>query len=77
MKPRCPSCCQVDGAKSSLGKAQFWWTFTARLEAFTSSPWAAGRANRVVQQPSTMPHAREQCAGMARENRGIVPCRAH
>eukprot|EP00964_Phaeocystis_antarctica_P062316 scaffold37327_cov68-Phaeocystis_antarctica.AAC.2 len=37
MKPRCPSCCQVDDAKSSLGKPQFWWTLTARLEAFTSS----------------------------------------
>eukprot|EP00964_Phaeocystis_antarctica_P035568 scaffold20316_cov66-Phaeocystis_antarctica.AAC.9 len=32
-------------------------------------PWAAGPANRVVQQPSKIPHAREQCAGMARENR--------
>ena len=32
---------------------------------------------RVVQQPSTMPHAREQCAGMARPYREIVPCRAH
>ena len=37
MKPRCPSCCQVDDGKSSLGTAQFWWTLTARLEAFTSS----------------------------------------
>ena len=26
--------------------------------------------DRVVQQPSKIPHAREQCAGMARENRG-------
>ena len=32
-------------------------------------PCAAGPANRVVQQPSKMPHAQEQCAGMARENR--------
>eukprot|EP00964_Phaeocystis_antarctica_P065070 scaffold39202_cov55-Phaeocystis_antarctica.AAC.1 len=24
-----------------------------------------------------MAHAREQCAGIARQNRGIVPCRAH
>ena len=40
-------------------------------------PWAAGPANRVVQQPSKMPHAREQCAGMARPYRGIVPSRAH
>ena len=40
-------------------------------------PWAAEPANRVVQQPSTMPHAREQCAGMARPYRGLVPCRSH
>ena len=40
-------------------------------------PWAAGPANRVVQQPSKMPHAREQCASMARPYRGIVPSRAH
>eukprot|EP00964_Phaeocystis_antarctica_P046166 scaffold26637_cov57-Phaeocystis_antarctica.AAC.1 len=37
MKPRCPSCCQVEDGKSSLRKAQSWWTLTARLEAFTSS----------------------------------------
>eukprot|EP00964_Phaeocystis_antarctica_P073697 scaffold45237_cov54-Phaeocystis_antarctica.AAC.1 len=37
MKPRCPSCCQVEDGKSSLGTAQSWWTLTARLEAFTSS----------------------------------------
>eukprot|EP00964_Phaeocystis_antarctica_P017288 scaffold9540_cov36-Phaeocystis_antarctica.AAC.1 len=37
MKPRCPSCCQVDDGKSSLDKEQSWWTLTARLEAFTSS----------------------------------------
>eukprot|EP00964_Phaeocystis_antarctica_P118772 scaffold82513_cov33-Phaeocystis_antarctica.AAC.1 len=38
---------------------------------------AAGPANRVVQQPSKMPHAREQCAGMARKHGGLVPCLAH
>ena len=40
-------------------------------------PWAAGLANRVVQQPSKMAHAREQCPGIARQNRGIIPCRSH
>ena len=37
MKPRCPSCCQVDDGKSTLGKAQFWWTLMLKLKAFTLS----------------------------------------
>ena len=35
MKPRRPSCCQVDDGKSTLGKAQFWWTLMLKLKAFT------------------------------------------
>jgi len=40
-------------------------------------PCAGRPANRVVQQPSKMAHAREQCPGIARPYRGIFPSRAH
>eukprot|EP00964_Phaeocystis_antarctica_P104441 scaffold69566_cov47-Phaeocystis_antarctica.AAC.2 len=39
--------------------------------------WPGCDAVPLAQAAQPMPHAREQCAGIARQNRGIVPCRAH
>eukprot|EP00964_Phaeocystis_antarctica_P074785 scaffold46056_cov55-Phaeocystis_antarctica.AAC.1 len=71
MASRVASSC--GGVKRSAGQPDH----VASVRTRGGVPWAAGPANRVVQQPSKMPHAREKCPGMARPYRGIVPSVAH
>ena len=60
----------VEGSSSCQGvkRSGLQLDHVASVRTRGGIPWAAGLANRVVQQPSKMAHAREQWSGMARLN---------